>query len=386
MIYLDNGATSFPKLKGMVAVMEECMTKYCGNPGRSGHSMSLKTGEEVYHARRNVAKLFNIEEGERLVFTKNTTEALNMGLHGFLKRGDHAITTSMEHNSVLRPLKTMERSGVEHSIVKADGQGIISPRDIEKNIKPNTKLIVVTAASNVTGSKMPIEEIGNIAKKRGIKFMVDGAQGAGAMDLDVKRLHIDMLAIPGHKGLLGPLGTGALYVDPKIRLTPMCQGGTGTESKSRMQPSDFPEGFESGTVNAPAIIGLGYCAEFIEKVGVDVIGQYEEDLMDWLDERLLNMDFIKLYGPKVCKKTGISLINVEGISAEDVTTILNSRYGIAVRGGYHCAGLAHKTIGTWDCGGVRISVGPYNTKKDMENLVDALWEIGNEKISETRNM
>lgn len=381
MIYLDNGATSFPKPKGMMTAMEECITKYCGNPGRSGHFMSMKTGEEVYHARRSLAKLFNVENGERIVFTKNTTEALNMGLHGFLRRGDHAVTTSMEHNSVLRPLKAMERKGIEHSIVKGNREGIVTACDIERAIKPNTKLIVITAASNVTGSKMPLKEISNIAKKHKVKFMVDGAQGAGAMNLDVRVLGIDMLAVPGHKGLLGPLGTGALYVAPGINLMPILEGGTGTESKSRVQPVDFPDGFESGTVNAPAIIGLGYCAEFIEKIGTEVIGKYEEDLICWLDERLLNMDFIRLYGPRPHQKTGISLINIEGVEAEEVTSTLNNRYGIAVRGGYHCAGLAHKTIGTWDTGGVRISVGPYNTKKDMEILVNALWEIGKEKIT-----
>lgn len=376
MIYLDNGATSFPKPRGMVAAMEECILKYCGNPGRSGHFMSMKTGEKVYHARRAVAELFNISAAERLVFTKNTTEALNMGLHGFLKNGDHVITTSMEHNSVLRPLKAMEKEGISHSIVKGNKRGEINPQDIERAVKNNTSLIVVTAASNVTGTKIPLKEIGEIARKNGIAFMVDGAQGAGTMNLNVEELNIDMLALPGHKGLLGPLGTGALYVSPYIKLSATQQGGTGTESKSRVQPEEFPEGFESGTINAPAIIGLGYSAGFIKKIGLDVIGNYEEELIACLDERLMNMDFISLYGPEPSKKTGISLINIDGVEAEEVTSVLNSKYGIAVRGGYHCAGLAHKTVGTWGTGGVRISVGPFNSKKDIERLTDALWEIG----------
>lgn len=376
MIYLDNGATSFPKPKQMIAAMKECMEKYCGNPGRSGHDMSLRTGEEVYRARRRVARLFNIENGERLVFTKNTTEALNMGLKGFLKKGDHVITTSMEHNSVLRPLKALEKQGIQHSIVTADGQGVIHSCDIEKAIRPNTRLIVVTAASNVTGSKMPLEEISAIAQREGAAFMVDGAQGAGMMDLDVERLHIDMLALPGHKGLLGPLGTGALYAAPWVELAPTMEGGTGTESKSRLQPWEFPEGFEAGTVNAPAIIGLGVSAEFVGKIGPEVIGQYEEGLVSCLDEKLKNMEFVKLYGPDPSAKTGISLINIDGMEAEEVTARLNSEYGIAVRGGYHCAGLAHKTIGTWNTGAVRISVGPYNTREDICFLADAIWEIG----------
>lgn len=376
MIYLDNGATSYPKPKGMTLAMEECILKYCGNPGRSGHLMSMKTGEEVYHARRKVAELFNIQHAERLIFTKNATEALNIGIHGVLKDGDHVITTSMEHNSVLRPLKSLENSGVTQSIIRADRQGCIKVSDIEKLISRKTKMIVVTAASNVTGTKMPIKEIGDLARKKGVIFMVDGSQGAGSMDLDIEKMKIDMLAFPGHKGLLGPLGTGALYVDNNVKITTLIQGGTGTESKSRMQPLEFPEGFEAGTVNAPGIIGLGYSAEFIKKISTDVISEYEETLMSILDESFGNMDFIKTYGPKASQRTGILLINVDNIPSEEVTTQLNNEYGIAVRGGYHCAGLAHKTIGTWDTGGVRISVGPFNTKSDMEKLTDAIWKIG----------
>lgn len=376
MIYLDNAATSYPKPRGMVAAMEECILKYCGNPGRSGHSMSMRTGEEVYHARRKIARLFNIEQAERLVFTKNTTEALNMGLKGVLLPGDHVITTSMEHNSVLRPLKALEKRGIRQSIIRADREGFVNPSDFEKAIRPETRLIAVTAASNVTGTKMPLEEIGELARKRGILFLVDGAQGAGSMEIDVKKMNISMLAFPGHKGLLGPQGTGALYIDPELKLNHIMEGGTGTDSKSRLQPCEFPDGYEAGTINAPAIIGLGYSAEFVEKIGPEVIGKYEEELIGWLDERLDEMDFVTRYGPQACRKTGISLINIRGAAAEEVTSILSSRYGIAVRGGFHCAGLAHKTIGTWDEGAVRISVGPFNTRRDMEKLTDAIREIG----------
>ncbi|MBR5229452.1 MAG: aminotransferase class V-fold PLP-dependent enzyme, partial [Firmicutes bacterium] len=211
---------------------------------------------------------------------------------------------------------------------------------------------------------------------KGILFMVDGAQGAGTMDLDVEKLNINLLAFPGHKGLLGPLGTGALYVAPDIKLKHIMEGGTGTESKSRQQPWEFPEGYEAGTINAPAIIGLGYSAEFVEKIGIDVIGKYEEELISWLDHRFDEMEFVERYGPVPCKKTGISLINIKGMGAEELTSILNSQYGIAVRGGFHCAGLAHKTIGTWDRGAVRISIGPFNTFADMEKIAEAVRQIG----------
>lgn len=375
MIYLDNGATSFPKPRGMMKAMEECIRRYCGNPGRSGHLMSIKTGEQVYRGRRRVAELFNIDSAERVIFTKNTTEALNLGLHGLLKEGDHVITTAMEHNSVLRPLKALEKVGVSHSIVKADSKGSVRAWDIEKAIRKNTRLIVITAASNVTGTKMPLKEVSDIAMRHGILFMVDGAQGAGVMDLDVKKLKIDMLAVPGHKGLLGPLGTGFLYAGDKVALRPILEGGTGTESKERQQPAEFPEGFEAGTINAPGIIGLGYSSDFVAKIGPDTIGAYEEELIIGLEEELHNMDGIRLYGPKPEEKTGISLINVEGKGAEEVTELLSTEYDIAVRGGYHCAGLAHRSIGTWDTGAVRISVGLFNTKDDMRTLADALWQI-----------
>ncbi len=379
MIYLDNGATSFPKPRGMVAAMEECIMNYCGNPGRSGHDMSLQTAKAVFQTRQTLSDLFHIQDGERIVFTKNTTEALNLGLRGILKRGDHVITTSMEHNSVLRPLKFLERRGVSQSIIRGSRDGFVQASDMEKCITGKTRMIVVTAASNVTGTKMPLEEIGRIAKRRGILFLVDGAQGAGCMDLDVSKLGIDLLAFPGHKGLLGPQGTGGLYVGPGIDMEPLLQGGTGTESKSRLQPSEFPDGFEAGTVNAPAIVGLRYAAGYVNRIGPEVIGAYEEELICRLEEKLGNMDFVRLYGPQPQKKTGITLFNLDGWAAEDVTDTLTRQYGIAVRGGFHCAGLAHKTIGTWDTGAVRVSVGPYNRPADVDALADALWEMGHRK-------
>ena len=376
MIYLDNGATSFPKPKGLIVTMDECIRKYCGNPGRSGHYMSMKTGEEVYKARQKIAKVFNIETPERLVFTKNTTEAINLGLFGLLENGDHVITTVMEHNSVLRPLKRMEGKNIEHTIVKADHKGKVSIEDIRREIRKNTKLIVITAASNVTGTKMPLEEVGTLARQKNLIFMVDGAQGAGSMDLDVVKLKIDMLAFPGHKGLLGPLGTGALYVREGIDISPFIWGGTGTMSKDRKQPEDFPEGFEAGTLNAPGIIGLGYTAEYVHRIGPGVIGKYEEDLIKSLEAELKNMKYIEMYGPTPEEKVGISLINVKGIGSEEITEELSRNFGIAVRGGFHCAGLAHKAIGTWEKGAIRISVGPFNTISDIKALVDALWKMG----------
>ncbi len=376
MIYLDNAATSFPKPKGMIHAVGECMREYCGNPGRSGHWMSMKTGEKIYQARSEIGKMFNIQDCSRILFTSNTTEALNLGIKGTLHCGDHVITTSMEHNSVLRPLKALESAGVETSIVKCGKDGVLDIAMLKNEIKENTRLIVCTHASNVTGTVMPIREIGYIARKHHILFMVDGAQSAGCLPIDVEDMNIAMLAIPGHKGLLGPMGTGLLYVREDLSLKPLKEGGTGSRSKELLQPDEFPEGYEAGTVNAPGIAGLGYSVKFISNIGIKNIKEYEEELIGVLDEALRNMDGIAVYGPfDSRKKTGIVTFNIDRISCEEVCDRLSADYGIACRGGFHCAGLAHKTIGTYDMGAVRLSVGPSNTKKEIRKAIEAVYHM-----------
>lgn len=376
MIYLDNAATSFPKPKGMLRVMNECIQKYCGNPGRSGHGMSIKTGEEIYKARKEVGKLFGIDDCSRIIFTANTTESLNLGIKGVLDRGDHAITTSMEHNSVLRPLKTLEASGVETTIVKCRGDGTLNLEKLKNEIKNNTKIIVCTHASNVTGTIMPIKELGQLAKKENLIFMVDAAQSAGCLPINVKDMNIDLLAVPGHKGLLGPMGTGMLFVKEGVNLRPLKEGGTGTKSKELIHPWDYPEGYEAGTVNAPGIIGLGYSIKYIAGIGIENIMSYEEELIRILDESLRNMKRITVYGPTDCReKTGIVTFNYSGACCEEICDMLYTEYGIASRGGFHCAGPAHKTIGTHDIGAVRLSVGPSNTKKDIYETIEAIYKL-----------
>lgn len=379
MIYLDNSATSFPKPAGMAAEMGDCMERYCGNPGRSGHDMSMMTGERVYQARKETARLFHIRDASRLVFTKNTTESLNLALLGMLREGDHVVTTSMEHNSVLRPLEHLRSKGVSHTIVSGSEEGFVSAENIEAAVTEDTRLVAVTGASNVTGTIQPLDDIGRICAERQIPLLVDAAQLAGCADIDVEKLGISLLAFPGHKGLLGPLGTGGLYVDPSIQLTPLLCGGTGTESRSRVQPEEFPEGFEAGTVNAPGIIGLGYSVRVLQKVGVKAIEAYERELIRYFDEMIAGMDFVDLYGPAPEGKTGISLFNIRGMECEEAAARLNRDYGIAVRSGYHCAGLAHKTIGTWNTGGVRLSVGPFNTRRELRAAAEAVWKIGKKR-------
>lgn len=376
MIYLDNGATSFPKPKVMLESMNRCMSEYCGNPGRSGHYMSMKTGDEIYKTRKKLAKLFNISNPARIIFTTNTTGAINQGLQGVLKSGDHVITTSMEHNSVLRPLRMLQLKGVEHTIVKCDKTGCINLRDIKAAIRENTCMIVCTHASNVIGTIMPIKEIGQLAHKNNLIFMVDGAQSGGCIPINVIDMNIDMLTVPGHKGLLGPMGTGFLYVRDGIDIEPLLFGGTGTVSKDRRQPNEMPEGYESGTVNAPGIVGLGSSVDILLKTGVISICEYEEELTSMLDDALRNMKNVKVYGVEDCrKKVGIVTINIKGKSCEQVADELSEVYGIATRGGYHCAGLAHKTIGTWETGALRLSVGPFNTKPQIKTAIEAVNRI-----------
>lgn len=376
MIYLDNAATTFPKPGVMLMEMNRCIREYCGNPGRSGHSMSMKTGEMVYRTRKEIAQMFGIEDGSHVVFTSNTTEGLNLAIKGVLEPGDHVITTYMEHNSVLRPLKYLEQYGIRTTAVKCKKDGRLQAEDVIAEINEHTKLIVSTHASNVTGTVMPISEIGKAARERGILFLVDGAQSGGCVPINVKDMCIDMLALPGHKGLLGPLGTGFLYVRPGVKIRPLMEGGTGTVSRDLRQPDEFPEGFESGTVNAPGIIGLGASVKWVKSVGVSNIGQYEEELTAIMDECLRNIGKIKVYGPEnVCHKTGITTFNIKGIGCEEVSEQLNKQFDIACRSGYHCAGLAHKTIGTADTGAVRISVGPFNTKKEIKTAAEAIYRI-----------
>ncbi|MEG0829374.1 MAG: aminotransferase class V-fold PLP-dependent enzyme [Anaerovoracaceae bacterium] len=376
MIYLDNGATSFPKPKVMVSAMNLCMIKYCGNPGRSGHDMSMRTGEEVYKARKVLTEFFNMEKPDQIIFTANCTEALNLGIKGILSPGDHVITTAMEHNSVLRPIVALEEKGIIHTILPCREDGTLDPKLVRLAIRENTKLIVCTHAANVTGTIMPLKEIGKIARENEILFMVDGAQGAGHLPLDVKELGIDLFAAPGHKGLMGPMGTGFLYLGKDICLNPIMEGGTGTASKELVQPMELPEGFEVGTVNAPGIAGLRASTEYVDSIGVGTIETYESGLISILDQALRNMGGLQVYGPlERGKKAGITAFNIRGKSCEEVAERLNKDWQIAVRGGYHCAGLAHKTIGTWDQGAVRISVSPYNTKKQIKTAIEAVYKI-----------
>ena len=377
MIYLDNAATSFPKPEAVYGTMLRCMREYCANPGRSGHRMSVITAKAVNEARAAISRFFNISYPMRLSFTKNATEALNIAIRGSLKAGEHAIATSMEHNSVIRPLKTMERdAGIELTIVECDNNGFIDVSDIEKSFRTNTRLVICTLASNVTGAIFPVKEIGSVCRRHDVNFLVDAAQGAGYASIDVSDMNIDMLAFPGHKGLLGPQGTGGLYVREGIRLNPIMQGGTGSNSEEMYQPDFMPDLLESGTLNTPGIIGLSEGIKFIESFGFENLKHYRLLLLKKLIEGIKDIKGAIIYGSaRAENNAGIAAVNLEGADSVEISYMLDKEYEIASRAGLHCAPLAHRTLGTISTGIVRLSIGCFNTFDEIDYTINAMRKI-----------
>lgn len=376
MIYLDNAATSWPKPDAVGEAMVACIKNYGANPGRSGHRMAMQASEKVYECRENLARLFGIGDPLRIAFTANATEAINLAVKGLLAAGDHVIISSMEHNAVVRPLKKLESRGVELSVVKADSSGQVDLKDIEKSIKSNTKLLLVTHASNVTGTLNDVQPIGCLAKEHKIIFMVDAAQTAGKYPVDVELMNIDLLAFPGHKGLLGPQGTGGLYIREGLTLDTLKEGGTGSVSESLAQPDFLPDRFESGTLNTPGIVGLNEGIKYILKTGIDNIRQHEKQLEQQMLKGLGQIPGVKVYGsnnPEL--RNGVISITIEGKDCNEVGNELDEKYGIATRGGLHCAYLAHETIGTQNTGTIRFSIGPFNTTGDIEQALLAIKTI-----------
>ena len=379
MIYFDNAATSFPKPEIVYTSIMTAMREYGANPGRSGHKLALKASRGIYETRDLICQIFNVKNPMNVILTFNATESLNIGIKGVLKPGDHVITTSMEHNSVLRPITYLKRFGIESTIVKGDEKGRVSVLDIERNIKPNTKLIVNTHVSNLTGTIMPIEEIGKLARSKEILFMVDAAQSAGVYDIDVEKMNIDLLSFPGHKGLFGPQGTGGLCIREGLQLEGFMQGGTGSASHSLEQPEINPDKFESGTANGPGIIGLGSGIKYILDRGIANIREYEENLMEHFIEEAKKIEGIKLYGPlNAIEQAGVVALNIKDADSSEVSYILDEEFDIAVRPGLHCAPLAHETIGTLEQGVVRFSFGIFNTHEEIEFCIKALKEIAKE--------
>lgn len=373
MIYLDNAATSRKKPISVYGSMFKNTIINSINSGRGGHSLSMRGMEKIVAAQDIIARLFNIDNPQNIAFTQNATYALNMAVMGTLCNGGHAVVTQMEHNSVLRPVYRFKNV----TVVNADKYGYVEPEAVKAALKKDTKLIVCNHASNVCGTIEPIEEIGKIATYRGVPFLVDAAQTAGCLDIDVQKIGADMLVFSGHKGLMGPLGTGGLYVRHPELLEPIITGGTGSKSESLYQPRVMPDMLHSGTLNTPAIAALGAAVKFILKEGAGNIGKYENELAKRLTDRLINIPAIILYGAD--RKTGITAFNIRGISSAETAERLGKN--IAVRAGYHCAPLAHRAIGTEKTGVVRVSFGYFNKRSDVDKAADLIYKVVKEALN-----
>lgn len=382
-IYFDNAATSWPKPESVIAAMNYFNSNIGSNPGRSGHSRSIESGRILFDTRELLADLFSVPDPLRIVFTANSTHSLNLALRGILKPGDHVITTSMEHNSVMRPLRELENNGIELTVVQANRDGILRPELIEKAIKKNTRMIVMIHASNVTGTIMPVAETGKIASSHGILLCVDAAQSAGAIDIDVNELNIDILCFTGHKSLFGPMGTGGIYIKKGIEkeIKPLLSGGTGSRSESEEQPDFMPDKFESGTLNVIGIAGLGAGISFINDTGIDVIREKERELTSMFLDGIKNIEGLKIYGnPLNRDRTAVVSFNFENINSSEASLFFEDNYGILSRAGLHCAPSAHKTIGSFPGGTSRFSFSYFNTEQQIETGINAVREIAQRKF------
>jgi len=372
-LYFDNAATTHPKPESVYKDLCDTMRNVAASPGRGAYRQSLDASRILFSTRESVASLFNIDDASRVIFTHNATGALNLALRGLLESGDHVVTTSMEHNSVMRPLHSLQKQGVSYTVVQGSNDGFIDPAKLGKAMTSRTRIVVASHVSNVCGVIQPIEELAAIARAAGAFFLLDAAQSAGSINIDVQKFGIDLLAAPGHKGLYGPQGTGLLYVAPAVRLSPILAGGTGTDSTSLEQPYNLPDGFEAGTHNVPAIAGLKAGVDFVKNIGVENIGKHERRLVALLAESLMDNKYVTLHGySDKTPHAGLLSFSIAGKDPSAVAFELDSRFGIAVRGGLHCASMAHKTIGTFPAGTVRLSPGWFTSDEDIAFVSDAI--------------
>ncbi len=379
MIYFDNAATTMRKPDCVIQAVTEAMCSL-GNSGRGVHSGALSASRIIYDTRVALARLFSAESPERIAFTANSTEALNMAIKGTLHPGDHVITTALEHNSVLRPLYEMEEQGVDLSILSADTMGNICYEDFEKEIRPNTAAIVTTHGSNLTGNLLDIQRIGDIAKRHGLLYIVDASQTAGVFDIDVQQMHIDILCFTGHKGLLGPQGTGGIYVREGVEIRPLLSGGSGVQTYLRKHPSQMPTALEAGTLNGHGIAGLGAAVTYLQETGLPAIRAREQALMMAFYEAVREIPGITVYGDFTdSNRCAIVSLNIRDYDSGEVSDALSTEYGIATRPGAHCAPLMHKALGTVEQGAVRFSFSHFNTKEEIKIAVSALRELAQEE-------
>jgi cysteine desulfurase/selenocysteine lyase len=379
-IYLDNAATSWPKPEAVYRAVERYQRVLGAPAGRSAYAEAAEVSQAIEAARQAVARLIGARDSRQIVFTANGTDALNLAIHGVLQPGDHVVTSVVEHNSVLRPLRQLEEhGGISVSRVGCDYRGVVSADAIAAATGPRTALIVLTHASNVTGALQPVEAVARLAAARGALFLVDAAQSLGHVEIDVERLGCDLLAAPGHKGLLGPLGTGLLYVRPGVeaRLSSRRQGGTGSLSDDDHQPDHLPDKYEAGNLNAAGIVGLGAGVRYLLERGLDNVRRHERELTAQLVEGLAEIPGVTLYGPDdLDSRVGVVSCTLEGFDPQELAALLDTSFHVQVRAGLHCAPLLHCALGTVERGGtVRFSIGPMNDATEIDTAIDAMRQI-----------
>jgi cysteine desulfurase family protein len=375
-IYFDNAATSWPKPPGVRDAFDRYFGEAGGNPGRAGHRMSIAASQVVEDARDKLSELLNVDDPARLVFTKNVTEALNIAIYALLQPGDHVVATSMEHNSVMRPLRHLESEGVDLTVVYCAPDGTLDPAEIESAMRPNTRLLATIHGSNVTGTLLPVDVLTAIARRRSVPCVVDAAQTAGSLPIDVEAMDLDLLACTGHKSLLGPTGTGALYVREGIDLQPLMRGGTGSRSDLDVQPDFMPDLLESGTLNVAGLAGLAAGVGYLLDIGVDSISAHEQQLVARFLTGAAEIEGVTVYGPESLEqRCGVLSFNVDGLVSSDVGMLLDRDYAILSRSGLHCAPGAHHTIGTFPTGTVRFGFSYANTEAEVDQSLAALTEI-----------
>lgn len=377
LIYIDNGATSFPKPEEVYAYMDHFYRCYGVNPGRSGYDLCLEAGSIVDGTRKMLMSLFNGTDPNRLCFSHNSTDALNLIIFGMLKPGDHAISTVLDHNSVLRPLYHLSLDGVDVDLVPFDGAGFVDPDEIRRRFRPNTRLVIVNHASNVIGTIQPIREIGRYCREAGIPFAIDASQSAGKIPIDIEEQCVDVVAFTGHKSLLGPTGIGGLYVREGIDIRQTRAGGTGVRSAIRTHLEEYPFRLEYGTHNTVGIAGLNAGVKWIMERGLDTIHEYEMGLARTLRDGLADIPGVVMYcQDDLANHIAVLAFNVEGMDAADVGTMLDVDHDIACRTGLHCAPLVHEQLGTMKRrGAVRFGIGPFNTEEHIAKAIDAVREI-----------
>ncbi len=383
VIYFDNAATSHPKPECVYRAVDHFLREIGASPGRAGHRLGLWASQVVLEARERLAGLFHVNDSSRVILTGNCTEALNLAIKGSLRPGDHVVTSGVEHNSVMRPLRGLESAGtIELTVVPCTREGWLSPVDVEKRLKANTRLVVVTHASNVVGTVQPVGEIGRLTRKRGALFLVDAAQSAGLEPIDVPGLGIDLLAFSGHKGLLGPQGSGGLVVNEGVELVPLKEGGTGSRSQHETQPTHLPDRYESGTLNGPGIAGLAAGVGYLQEMGVDAVKAKLKELTALLLAELSRTPGVTIYGPRdPDRQTAVVSFTLAGVDTGELEGILDRRFGIMVRSGLHCSPAAHRTIGTFrrTRGTARVGLGLFNTADQVGYFGRCLRELQKER-------